>query len=138
MKYEIVSIEPAIEAFRKMLTPLFGNRAEDVTEENIQSRARGVALMAVSPFASPVDRAGRIALWIFSICVLLFLSMLPLHGDDPLGPRGHMTSDELAPRNRCICARTASRACASPSGALRRKTRHCQSSSSGLRREEVR
>jgi len=48
IKYEIVSIEPAMEAFRKMLTPLFGNRAEDVTEENIQSRARGVTLMAVS------------------------------------------------------------------------------------------
>ena len=35
-------------AFRKMLLPLFGNRKEDVTEENIQSRARGVTLMAVS------------------------------------------------------------------------------------------
>jgi NAD+ synthase len=46
--YEIVGIEPAMEAFRKMLLPLFGNRKEDVTEENIQSRARGVTLMAVS------------------------------------------------------------------------------------------
>jgi NAD+ synthase len=48
IRYEIVSIEPAMEAFRKMLLPLFGNRPEDVTEENIQSRARGVTLMAVS------------------------------------------------------------------------------------------
>jgi NAD+ synthase len=48
VKYEIVSIEPAMEAFRKMLVPLFGNAREDVTEENIQSRARGVTLMAVS------------------------------------------------------------------------------------------
>src|SRR5215475_4534337 len=48
VKYEIVSIEPAMDAFRKMLLPLFGNAAEDVTEENIQSRARGVVLMAVS------------------------------------------------------------------------------------------
>ena len=48
IKYEVVSIEPAMEAFRKMLLPLFGNRKEDVTEENIQSRARGVTLMAVS------------------------------------------------------------------------------------------
>ena len=48
VKYEIVSIEPAMEAFRKMLLPLFGNRQDDVTEENIQSRARGVTLMAVS------------------------------------------------------------------------------------------
>src|SRR5258705_3667765 len=37
-----------MEAFRKMTLPLFGNRKEDVTEENIQSRARGVVLMAVS------------------------------------------------------------------------------------------
>ena len=48
IKYDIVSIEPAMKAFRGMLQPLFGNRAEDVTEENIQARARGVALMAVS------------------------------------------------------------------------------------------
>lgn len=47
-RYDIVDIGPAMEAFRGMLTPLFGNRAEDVTEENIQSRARGVTLMAVS------------------------------------------------------------------------------------------
>jgi len=48
IKYDIVSIEPAMNAFRAMLQPLFGNRPEDVTEENIQSRARGVTLMAVS------------------------------------------------------------------------------------------
>ena len=48
VRYDIVDIGPAMEAFRSMLTPLFGNRAEDVTEENIQSRARGVTLMAVS------------------------------------------------------------------------------------------
>jgi NAD+ synthase len=48
IKYDIVSIEPAMQAFRDMLQPLFGNRPEDVTEENIQSRARGVTLMAVS------------------------------------------------------------------------------------------
>ena len=48
IKYEIVSIEPAMDAFRRMLLPLFGNRKEDVTEENIQARARGITLMAVS------------------------------------------------------------------------------------------
>jgi NAD+ synthase len=48
IRYDIVSIEPAMKAFRSMLQPLFGNRPEDVTEENIQSRARGVTLMAVS------------------------------------------------------------------------------------------
>ena len=29
--------------------------------------------MAVSPFASPADRAGRIALQVFCLCVLIFL-----------------------------------------------------------------
>ncbi|MDP1753868.1 MAG: NAD+ synthase [Reyranella sp.] len=48
LRYDTVSIEPAMTAFRAMLKPLFGNRPEDVTEENIQSRARGVTLMAVS------------------------------------------------------------------------------------------
>jgi NAD+ synthase len=48
VRYDIVGIEPAMAAFRSMLLPLFGNRKEDVTEENIQSRARGVTLMAVS------------------------------------------------------------------------------------------
>ena len=48
IRYDIVGIEPAMAAFREMLLPLFGNRKEDVTEENIQSRARGVTLMAVS------------------------------------------------------------------------------------------
>ena len=48
VRYDIVGIAPAMEAFRSMLVPLFGNRQDDVTEENIQSRARGVTLMAVS------------------------------------------------------------------------------------------
>jgi NAD+ synthase len=48
VKYDIVDIAPAMQAFREMLLPLFGNRKEDVTEENIQSRARGVTLMALS------------------------------------------------------------------------------------------
>jgi NAD+ synthase len=48
VKYDVVGIQPAMEAFRAMLLPLFGNSKEDVTEENIQSRARGVTLMALS------------------------------------------------------------------------------------------
>lgn len=46
--YDIVSIEPAMQAFTAMLQPLFAGRAADTTEENIQSRARGVTLMAMS------------------------------------------------------------------------------------------
>ncbi|WP_421997563.1 NAD+ synthase [Reyranella sp.] len=48
VRHDIVDIAPAMEAFRTMTRPLFGDAPPDVTEENIQSRARGVTLMAVS------------------------------------------------------------------------------------------
>jgi NAD+ synthase len=48
IRYDTISIEPAMAAFEAMLRPVFGNRPPDITEENIQSRARGVALMAMS------------------------------------------------------------------------------------------
>ncbi|HKF61180.1 MAG TPA: NAD(+) synthase, partial [Dongiaceae bacterium] len=47
IRIDTVSIEPAMKAFG-MLAPIFDGRAPDTTEENIQSRARGVALMAFS------------------------------------------------------------------------------------------
>jgi NAD+ synthase len=43
-----VSIGPAMAAFEAMLKPLFDGREPDATEENIQARARGIALMALS------------------------------------------------------------------------------------------
>lgn len=43
-----VSIRPAVEAFGEMLAPLFEGTDEGVAEENIQARARGLTLMAVS------------------------------------------------------------------------------------------
>jgi NAD+ synthase len=43
-----ISIEPAMRAFAEMTAPSFAERAADITEENIQSRARGVTLMALS------------------------------------------------------------------------------------------
>jgi NAD+ synthase len=43
-----VGIEPAMGAFEAMLQPLFDGRDADITEENIQARARGLTLMAVS------------------------------------------------------------------------------------------
>ncbi|MGF1543297.1 MAG: NAD+ synthase [Parvularculaceae bacterium] len=46
--YETVPIEPAVEAFDEMLAPAFAGRPADVTEENLQSRIRGVILMALS------------------------------------------------------------------------------------------
>ena len=48
IRYETVPIGPAMEAFGAMLAPAFGNRPPDITEENIQSRIRGVTLMAMS------------------------------------------------------------------------------------------
>ncbi|MGH9118597.1 MAG: NAD+ synthase [Acidimicrobiales bacterium] len=44
----VIPIEPAHRAFLEMLTPVFGDRAPDTTEENVQSRSRGVVLMALS------------------------------------------------------------------------------------------
>jgi len=45
---ETVSITPAMAAFDGALAPIFAGRAADITEENIQSRARGLILMAIS------------------------------------------------------------------------------------------
>jgi len=46
--FELLSINPAYEAYRHTLAGVFAGREEDVTEENIQSRARGTLLMALS------------------------------------------------------------------------------------------
>ena len=43
-----IGIGPAMAAFETMLNPSFGDRAPDTTEENIQARSRGLALMALS------------------------------------------------------------------------------------------
>jgi NAD+ synthase len=48
IRYDTIGIGPAMEAFGGMLGPVFGNRPPDITEENIQSRIRGVTLMALS------------------------------------------------------------------------------------------
>jgi len=48
ISYEVISIEPAMKAFARMLAPVFAGRKADTTEENIQSRARGLTLMALS------------------------------------------------------------------------------------------
>ena len=45
---EEVSITDAFESVKNALAPLFEGKAEDVTEENIQARLRGVLLMALS------------------------------------------------------------------------------------------
>jgi NAD+ synthase len=48
VRYDIVPIEQAVEGFARTLAKTFAGRAPDVTEENIQSRVRGTALMAIS------------------------------------------------------------------------------------------
>ena len=48
VRYDIVPIAPAVEGFLAMLEKMFAGRAADVTEENMQSRVRGTALMAIS------------------------------------------------------------------------------------------
>ena len=46
--YQTIAIEPLYKSFKTQLEPLFSGRPDDVTEENIQARARGVLLMAIS------------------------------------------------------------------------------------------
>lgn len=46
--HRVIPIEPAHAAFAAMLADSFAGRAEDLTEENLQSRIRGVTLMALS------------------------------------------------------------------------------------------
>ena len=46
--YHVIAIESAFETMRESLQPLFEGRADDVTEENMQARIRGVLLMALS------------------------------------------------------------------------------------------
>src|SRR6266536_1592253 len=48
IRFELLSINEVYEACRKTLTSVFAGLAPDVTEENIQSRSRGMVLMALS------------------------------------------------------------------------------------------
>ena len=48
IRFELLSINRAFEAYQQTLKEVFAGRKEDVTEENIQSRARGTLLMALS------------------------------------------------------------------------------------------
>jgi NAD+ synthase len=48
IQYDVVSITPAIEGLEVALASTFTGLPRDVTEENLQSRARGTILMAIS------------------------------------------------------------------------------------------
>ncbi|WP_306250133.1 NAD+ synthase [Parvularcula sp. IMCC14364] len=54
VSYENIAIEPAVSAFSDMLAKTFEGTAADTTEENIQSRIRGVLLMAISNKFGPM------------------------------------------------------------------------------------
>ncbi len=56
IKYHVISIEPMYDAFVQQLAPVFEGYEEDVTEENIQARCRGLTLMAYS------NKTGRMVL----------------------------------------------------------------------------
>jgi NAD+ synthase/NAD+ synthase (glutamine-hydrolysing) len=48
IRFELLSINEIYEATRQTLAPVFAGMPPDVTEENIQSRARGLLLMSMS------------------------------------------------------------------------------------------
>jgi len=48
IQYDIVAIKDVYDTFVNTLHPIFGDLPFNVTEENLQARARGVLLMAVS------------------------------------------------------------------------------------------
>jgi len=48
VRYDVVPIESAVLGLEKTLAPMFGGMPRDVTEENLQARARGTILMAIS------------------------------------------------------------------------------------------
>jgi len=48
VRYDEIAIEPAMKTFADMLAPQFAGLPEDTTEENLQSRIRGMLLMALS------------------------------------------------------------------------------------------
>jgi NAD+ synthase (glutamine-hydrolysing) len=56
VEHQVIPIGPMVEATRASLAPLFAGLPEDATEENIQSRCRGMLLMAIS------NKTGRMVL----------------------------------------------------------------------------
>lgn len=60
LRYDILPIASAVEGLESVLAPLFAGRPRDVTEENLQSRARGTVLMSISnKFGSMVVTTGN-------------------------------------------------------------------------------
>lgn len=53
-RLDTIPIAPAVEAWDRMLAPLFSGHPPDITEENLQSRTRGVILMGLSNKFGPM------------------------------------------------------------------------------------
>ncbi len=47
-RYEVLPIAPAVNGFEEILSGVFAGLPRDITEENLQARARGTLLMAIS------------------------------------------------------------------------------------------
>ena len=56
VRYDVIPIAPIYDTTLQQLEPIFAERDEDVTEENIQARVRGILLMAIS------NKTGRMLL----------------------------------------------------------------------------
>jgi NAD+ synthase len=54
VRYDILPVAPAVDGFEAVLQPLFDGRPKDITEENMQSRARGTILMSISNKFGPM------------------------------------------------------------------------------------
>jgi NAD+ synthase len=54
VSYETIEIERAVKAFGETFAPVFAGKAADTTEENIQSRIRGLILMGISNKDGPM------------------------------------------------------------------------------------
>jgi NAD+ synthetase len=48
MRYETIAIQPVFESLKTQMRDVFAGKPEDITEENMQSRIRGVMLMSLS------------------------------------------------------------------------------------------
>jgi len=54
VRYDSLPISAPVEGFEAVLQPLFAGKPPDITEENLQSRARGTILMSISNKFGPM------------------------------------------------------------------------------------
>ena len=93
VKYTEIAIKPVFDAFRAQLAPSFAGRAEDTTEENLQSRIRGTLLMALS------NKSGAIVVTTGNKSEMAtgYCDALRRHGGRLRGDQGHREDAGLPP-----------------------------------------